>query len=161
MKRLQMREKFMIEILPVLEKHIQAIALLEKDIFSDPWGEKAIKDYLLSPSARGFVLLEDGKIRSYALFLTLLDEGELLRIGTEKSCLRRGFALMLLKHYFAQSKTEGVEKIFLEVRKENLAARHLYEKTGFCLIGTRKGYYKNPADDACIYQKIQNGTGTL
>lgn len=151
----------MIEILPFTEKHLKEISLLEKEIFSDPWGEKALKDYLLSPSARGYVLSDEKKILSYALFSTLLGEGELLRIGTEKSALRQGFAQMLLKHYFLNSKKENVEKIFLEVRKENLAARSLYEKMGFLLIGTRKGYYKNPNDDACIYQKNQNGTGTV
>ncbi len=148
----------MIEILPLSETHVKEIAFLEKEIFSDPWGENALKDYFRSSTARGFALFEDEKIASYALFSTLLGEGELLRIGTKKDFLRRGFAMMLLKHYFSSCKEEKVEKIFLEVRKENLAARSLYEKTGFCLIGTRKGYYKNPTDDACIYQKIQNGT---
>ena len=152
---------FHLEIRPISEEDLDEIARLEQEIFSDPWSEKALRDYLSSPSARGYVLSENKKILSYALFSTLLEEGEVLRIGTKMSALRRGFAESLLEHYFTHSKKDGVKKIFLEVRKENLAARSLYEKTGFVLIGTRKGYYKNPPDDAIIYQKTQNGTETL
>ena len=40
-----------------------------------------------------------------------------------------------------------------EVRKSNLAARALYEKLGFSLIGERKNYYKDPTEDACLYRR--------
>ncbi|MBR5295042.1 MAG: ribosomal protein S18-alanine N-acetyltransferase [Clostridia bacterium] len=149
------------EIFPLSEKYIEDVSLLEKELFSDSWSEDAIKGFLSSPASRGYVLLKNGECVSYGLFTCLLGEGEVLRIGTKKSAARQGFAHSLLQFYFDDCKKEGLEKIFLEVRKENLAARRLYEKTGFSLIYTRKGYYKDPTDDACIYEKNQNGTKTL
>ncbi len=151
----------MVEILPFSAEYIPQVSLLEKQIFSDPWGENALETFLLSPTGRGYVLLENGEFASYALCSSLLGEGEVLRIGTEKSHLRKGFAMALLEFYFAESRKEGVENIFLEVRSENRKARCLYEKAGFSLVGKRIGYYKKPTDDACIYQKNQNGNITL
>jgi len=38
----------------------------------------------------------------------------------------------------------------LEVRRSNLAARHLYDRFGFLVAGVRKGYYSNPVEDALV-----------
>jgi ribosomal-protein-alanine N-acetyltransferase len=45
---------------------------------------------------------------------------------------------------------EGVIKAFLEVRKSNEAAIHLYESLGFKIDGVRKGYYRDNREDALM-----------
>ena len=45
------------------------------------------------------------------------------------------------------------EFVFLEVRPSNLAARSLYEKIGFTMLGLRRGYYRNPSEDAIVMGK--------
>ena len=47
----------------------------------------------------------------------------------------------------------GLETVFLEVRSRNTAAINLYTAYGFKRVGVRKGYYKNPDDDAVIMLK--------
>ena len=42
----------------------------------------------------------------------------------------------------AELARDGEQKLFLEVRETNLAARCLYAKTGFEQIGIRPGYYR-------------------
>jgi ribosomal-protein-alanine N-acetyltransferase len=76
-----------------------------------------------------------------------------LRIGTAKRFQKRGFAAALLAHLFCILKERGCKSIFLEVRSQNIPAKSLYEKIGFEQIATRHHYYKNPSDDALIYQK--------
>ena len=44
----------------------------------------------------------------------------------------------------------GLETTFLEVRSKNAPALALYRAYGFEEVGVRKGYYKNPDDDAII-----------
>ena len=39
------------------------------------------------------------------------------------------------------------------VRRSNTAARSLYEKLGFCVTGERKGFYKNPKEDAVLMSR--------
>jgi ribosomal-protein-alanine N-acetyltransferase len=40
--------------------------------------------------------------------------------------------------------------IELEVRAGNLAALTLYRRFGFVEVGRRKGYYRDPAEDAVL-----------
>ena len=40
--------------------------------------------------------------------------------------------------------------VLLEVRESNLAARRLYETTGFIEVGRRAAYYQNPSEDAIL-----------
>jgi ribosomal-protein-alanine N-acetyltransferase len=43
-----------------------------------------------------------------------------------------------------------VRQVTLEVRESNSSAIRLYNKHGFSVKGKRKGYYKNPVEDALI-----------
>jgi ribosomal-protein-alanine N-acetyltransferase len=45
---------------------------------------------------------------------------------------------------------EGCRTGILEVRPSNSPARRLYEKLGFKAVGTRRGYYRDPKEDALI-----------
>ncbi|MPM90203.1 hypothetical protein SDC9_137320 [bioreactor metagenome] len=45
---------------------------------------------------------------------------------------------------------EDVNKMTLEVRVSNTAARELYAKLGFAQCGVRKRYYSNNNEDALI-----------
>ena len=141
------------DIRPFTKKDLPDAVLLEKALFSRPWSESALREHLLSPGGEGFVLREDGVLCAYGLFRNFLGEGELLRIGTDPSRRRKGYATRLLRHYLTVCEEEGIQEVFLEVRSQNLGARGLYEKAGFEKVAQRKRYYQDPADDALIYRK--------
>ena len=46
-----------------------------------------------------------------------------------------------------------VSAVSLEVRESNRPARNLYESYGFAAEAVRKGYYRNPSEDAVIMWK--------
>ena len=48
---------------------------------------------------------------------------------------------------------QGVQKVWLEVRESNTAARKLYEKVGFAAVGKREKYYSAPVEDAVMMMK--------
>lgn len=146
----------MIESLSPTKESLAEVARLEAALFSDPWSEASLASHLASPFGLGIVIRKNGRIASYGLFQQMGDEGEVLRIGTAPAFARQGLATEILRAFASR----GVKRTFLEVRKENERAKKLYEKEGFVLIGVRKGYYKDPADDALIYQKTQNGEAT-
>ena len=50
-------------------------------------------------------------------------------------------------------KEKGAERMLLEVREKNSAARALYESFGFEQISVRKNYYSHPTEDAIIYRR--------
>ncbi len=144
----------MTEISLITKEDLPFIRVLEEKLFSDPWNENSLFSWLSCSGAKGYVLKVDGVRASYALFQTICGEGELLRCGVEPQFSRKGLTFTLLSFALEKEKNEGAKRIFLEVRKNNLPAKNLYEKLGFRLLGERKNYYHKPTDDALIYEKI-------
>lgn len=83
-------------------------------------------------------------------FHQILDEIEITNIATLPDYQRQGLAEKLFNRLFAYVDKENVQQIFLEVRASNLAARRLYEKMHFQVIGERKNYYHSPIENALI-----------
>ena len=71
----------------------------------------------------------------------------------QAGAIRHGVARALLDAAFRDLREEGAACIFLEVRTQNAPARALYTSLGFTQTGVRKGFYKNPADDAVLMKK--------
>ena len=66
---------------------------------------------------------------------------------------QRGIAYRLLDYAVKTSRGKGLESLFLEVRSENLPAIKLYRAYGFEEVGRRRGYYRNPTDEAIVMLK--------
>jgi ribosomal-protein-alanine N-acetyltransferase len=59
----------------------------------------------------------------------------------------------LLTHALTEGARLGARQATLEVRRSNLAARRLYERFGFELMGLRPRYYARPDEDALVLWK--------
>ena len=84
----------------------------------------------------------------------MLDEGDIGNVAVAPDSRRRGIGAALLKALFAESERRGAAVLQLEVREGNFAARRLYEKNGFEIVGKRKNYYEKPAEDAILMSKF-------
>lgn len=80
-------------------------------------------------------------------------EWELENIVVAPKARRRGIGTQLLEAFFTAARGSGSDAVLLEVRESNMAARILYEKTGFEQTGRRRLYYSNPPEDAVLYRK--------
>lgn len=125
-------------------KDARELVTLEQACFSEPWSERSLAGSLSSGSC--LVARAEGLAVGYALFLEGPD-CELLRIGVRPEWRRRGVAELLLRERLERGR---FERLLLEVRAGNLAARGLYEKLGFCVDGIRKNYYRDPVEDAVL-----------
>lgn len=79
-------------------------------------------------------------------------EWELENIVVNEDSRRRGVGTGLLSDFIELARTENANAIFLEVRRSNESARAFYDRIGFVELGSRKGYYSNPPEDAVIYR---------
>jgi len=77
-------------------------------------------------------------------------EWELENIVVAEAARRRGVGEGLLRAFIAHARAKPGNRIFLEVRESNQAARALYRKAGFEEAGLRKGYYLSPVEDAIL-----------
>lgn len=63
---------------------------------------------------------------------------------------RQGLATRLLEAVLTQGRRGGAQIAFLEVRAGNEVAQGLYRRCGFQVTGHRRGYYRQPAEDALL-----------
>ena len=105
------------------------------------WGELAgrpRREYLVAEDAHG--------IAGYAG----LDHGgavsDVMTIATLPRARRTGLGRRLLEELVSRARAAGAERLLLEVREDNMAARGLYTQRGFELLQTRRGYYPGGVD---------------
>jgi len=90
----------------------------------------------------------DGRVAGYAFASIVADEGEILNLAVEPGVRRHGLGRLLLEAVLDLCRREGAATVYLEVRASNAAALHLYERAGFHSVSTRRGYYRNPTENA-------------
>lgn len=81
-------------------------------------------------------------------YMQVFETIDIINIEVLPEYRRKGIATSFLNSLVAEN--EGVQEIFLEVRKSNEPAIKLYKKNGFEIISERNNYYKNPTEDALI-----------
>jgi ribosomal-protein-alanine N-acetyltransferase len=105
---------------------------------------------LALPEAAVDLAQSDGVAVGYASWRRGVGEVELLRVAVLPEHRRNGVAAALLHHGLGAPATRSSERVHLEVREGNLAARALYERVGFEVVGRRRGYYPN-GETAVLY----------
>ena len=133
-----------------IPKDATGIAELEDIIFNDAWSYRDVQDLICTEGGMCFSATEGDEVIAYVIGRLIAPEGEIYRIAVRADKRGRGIGYRLLDYAVKTSKGQGLERLFLEVRSQNVPAIKLYTSYGFKQIGLRKGYYKNPADDAVI-----------
>jgi ribosomal-protein-alanine N-acetyltransferase len=133
-----------------------ALAALEAD-GSRLWSEG---DFARAVDSRASVLLvlraggrgapPGSGVVGYCAFRVVADEMELLGLAVSPSARGRGHGRWLLGRALALARGRGARTAFLEVRPSNAAARGLYAAHGFAERGRRRGYYRDPPEDALL-----------
>lgn len=127
---------------------ISFVCAVEKAVFSDPWGEETVAAHVEQAHLTLLIAERDGVPVGYLLGSLIPPEGEIYRVAAHPDCRRSGVGRALGLYFLSLA-----DAAYLEVRKSNTAARALYEKLGFSLVGERKNYYRNPTEDACLYRR--------
>ena len=129
------------------------IAALEAAIFPDPWSRDSVIETVCTEGAMCFTAVLEGRVIAYVLGRIIPPEGEIYRVAVDPEFRQRGVGYRLLDYAVKTSRGAGLETVFLEVRSRNVPAIALYKAYGFRTVGHRRGYYKDPPDDAIIMLK--------
>ena len=140
----------MIEIVKMNESHVSAVAELEKQNFSEPWPDIAVRSELTNKLALWLVALDGDTVVGYVGSQTVLQEADMMNIAVAHSHRRRGIARALVEELIRQL---DAYQLTLEVRASNAGAIALYDSLGFTQVGLRKNYYHKPKEDALILRK--------
>jgi ribosomal-protein-alanine N-acetyltransferase len=112
--------------------------------FAHPWSETDFEQLMLGPGvvADGAIEVNDGELAGFVLSRIALDEAEILTIAVAPERRRCGIAQTLLLIHLRGLAALGVDRLFLEVDTDNIAARALYARHGFHQVAERKAYYR-------------------
>ena len=128
------------------------IADMHARLFDPPWNEASLSATLQEPAVIA-CLAQVGSAPEdvgFALCRVVVDEAEILTIGTLPAWRRRGIGVRLIDALAQHAAQRGAEKMFLEVAADNGAAQALYLKQGFAKAGERRGYYTRPGQAAAV-----------
>lgn len=127
---------------------LDEVARIAADAGEHAWTRSALEAELAREVARCRVAREreGGPALAYALWWDVAGELSLLTIGTAPAARRRGLARALVERMLAEGRASGATECFLEVRPSNVAARTLYEHTGFERFDVRPRYYADGED---------------
>lgn len=136
--------------LPLREPHLDQVLAIERRLFRTPWEAESFRAFLQGGPALSRVALAGERVAGYALGWCVPPEAELMNLAVDTPWQGRSVGSHLLKWVLAECRRRGAEELFLEVRPSNERARQLYERHGFESWGRRRGYYRNPREDALV-----------
>ena len=92
-------------------------------------------------------------VAGYVIARVVAGEADVLNLAVSPPDRGHGLGGELLDAGLAAVVGRGVREVFLEVRESNVAALALYESRGFKTVSRRKGYYRNPVEDALLLRR--------
>lgn len=140
-------------IRPMQREDVPQIAALERLCFADPWSEASVAAELENDLSLWLVAEADGSVQGYIGSQSVAPDCDIMNLAVAPGARRQGLGRQLLAALIDALHRRGIERLFLEVRPSNTAARALYDAFGFVQAGRRKGYYVNPTEDALILRK--------
>lgn len=135
-------------IVSMEERHLAALAEIEKACFRAPWSADMLHEEL----GKGLFLVaeQDGEAVGYVGCQTVLDEGYITNVAVSPDCRRQGIGRTLIEELKKRAAQSGLSFITLEARASNAPAIALYEGAGFRQVGVRRNFYTAPTEDAVL-----------
>jgi ribosomal-protein-alanine N-acetyltransferase len=135
---------------PLSESHIPAILEIEKVSNTAPWSERSFKNELDHQHGVFLVGILQGEVVAYGGVWLVVDEAHVTTIAVAEQNRRQGIGQRLMVELLLKAKAAGMVCSTLEVRASNVGAIKLYEKFGYSVTATRRGYYPDNREDAVV-----------
>lgn len=126
------------------------LALADASLGGPRWPRQAYQSAVEQEQAPAFVAMAGDVLAGFAIAELVLDICQLESIVVAGEFRRQGIGSELLQAVIAWSQERGAQCVELEVRVGNRAAIALYERAGFVSEGLRRGYYRDPEEDAVL-----------
>ena len=139
----------------MFEGELDAVAAIEQSVHAHPWTRGNFADSI-GAGYHCWVARREDALVGYGVVATAAEEAHLLNLSVAPDWQRKGIGSDLARFFVKLARDFGAERIYLEVRPSNTAARALYKLLGFTEIGLRRDYY--PAgegrEDAVIMELV-------
>jgi len=138
------------QITRVGTESVKRLQEIEKQCFSNPWSMKHFTSAINSPRLDIYAYHLGYSIFGYIVLYRIEKVMVISNLAVSPEHRRKGIGRALLKYGLEFGKVNYCNSSILDVRQSNKPAVSLYRKADFFIIGTNKGYYKNPYEDSFI-----------
>ena len=134
------------------DQDLAEVMEIDRSSFATPWTREMYEAELRNASISSIVVLRlpNRPVVGYCSYWLVVDEVHINNVAVRPEYRGQGFGRRLVEHVLLEGREKGALRALLEVRRGNNPARQLYEHLGFVAIGTRRGYYSDPVEDALI-----------
>ncbi|NMC81062.1 MAG: ribosomal protein S18-alanine N-acetyltransferase [Chloroflexi bacterium] len=135
---------------------VERVHAIDAQSFSLPWPERSFRFELTqNPVTRSWVAEVDNpasglQVVGFVVIWLIVDEAHVGTLAIHPDYRQQGIATKMLAQALLDAQQAGAVTSFLEVRRSNLAAQHLYRSFGFEVVGTRSRYYRDNQEDALL-----------
>ncbi|WIK64617.1 GNAT family N-acetyltransferase [Gleimia hominis] len=156
-----------------------AVFQLERSVFtSEAWSEALVLEELTRPDRLYVGAYDEGELVAYG-GVRLAEDTDLMTLGVSRAARGQGLGRAVLEELLRRVQlvrflgprvfhlpervpvhepgeiehlVRRVQRVLLEVRASNSVAQQLYESVGFRRVGTIRGYYHQPREDALVME---------
>lgn len=138
------------------EADIPSVVSIDRSSFSLPWPERSFT-FEIKENEHSIPLVAecDGPegaavLAGFIVTWVIVDEAHIGSVAVLEPFRGKGVGEMLARAGLRHARDHGCVMGYLEVRRGNTAAIHLYEKLGFTVDGIRPRYYEDNHEDAIL-----------
>lgn len=137
---------------PATDEDLSRVSEIERFAYLAPclpWSEAAFRAEIAKDFSHFHVLTDDetdSVIIGYIVYWLLHDECHILNVAIDPEWRGLGFAVRLVRTAINAAVKREFQRVFLEVRKSNVAAVALYQKLGFFIDHIKPHFYENGED---------------
>lgn len=138
-----------VSIRPMTRADIPAVAVLEAEIYPQPWSSRVFFDELAMDNRRYLVAVDDaGTALGYCGLLIIEGDAHITTIAVAPRARGHELGTRLMLQLVDEAIGVNTRHLTLEVRISNETAQSLYQRFGFQPVGRRKNYYED--EDALV-----------
>ena len=143
----------MISIKQINEKDIDLCYELDSNTIS-LWSKKQWANELKKEGIKVFSLLLKNLVIGICVYQVVLDEAQINFFVINKEFRKKGYGSYLMNYLIKQCEDLNIDKLVLEVSKNNIIAEKFYNRFDFFTVGIRKNYYKDGSDALLKEKKL-------
>ncbi len=110
------------------------------------WNEARVRRSILDPNTNVAIIRENGSIAAFGIMSYREDAAHLLLFAVRRSQQRQGLGSTMLSWLEEVARAAGLQRVHVECRRVNVAARNFYGEHGYHEQVISKGYYSGVED---------------
>lgn len=133
---------------------LDQVMIIEREAFALPWSKESYLSELKNSFANYLICDWEGDMAGYGGIWVVFEEAHITNIAIGKDYRGSGLGRSLMLELEGMARAKQANRILLEVRPSNQAARQMYKHLGYMDTNLRKNYYVDNNEDAIIMTKF-------